>query len=279
MGVQSIGDEFCRCPIFNGIQSIIRYDMPMPNSFPVKPLVIIPTYNERENIARLIPEILNSDDRLHVLVVDDGSPDDTAGEVLRLKEKNWSRRLFLESRPEKLGLGKAYVDGFEWGLSREYDFLIQMDGDWSHHPRFLYMMIQCAAEADFVIGSRYVTGGGTLNWGTGRRILSKFGSFYSRTVLRVRIADFTGGFNGWNAAVLRKIGLESVKSSGYSFQIELKYRAHRLGFKCIEYPIVFDERSAGRSKMSASIALEAFWRVWQFRFSKAVPKSSFTRNP
>ncbi len=176
-------------------------------------------------------------------------------------------------------MGQAYVDGFGWGLSREYDFLIQMDGDWSHHPRYLDKMIQHAAEADFVIGSRYVTGGGTLNWGMGRRILSKFGSFYSRLVLKSPIADFTGGFNGWSAAVLRKIGLESVKSNGYSFQIELKYRAHRLGFKYVEYPIVFDERSAGRSKMSAFIALEAFWRVWQFRFSKAASKASFSQNP
>lgn len=246
----------------------------MPDNFPARPLIVIPTYNERENIVRLIPEILNSDGRVHVLVVDDGSPDGTAGEVLRLKERDWPQRLFLDSRPAKLGLGQAYVDGFGWGLSREYDFLIQMDGDWSHHPKYLGKMIQYAAEVDFVIGSRYVTGGGTLNWGRGRRILSKFGSFYSRLVLKAPIADFTGGFNGWSAAVLRKIGLETVKSNGYSFQIELKYRAHKLGFKYIEYPIVFDERSAGRSKMSTSIALEAFWRVWQFRFSKPAPKSS-----
>ena len=243
------------------------------NHFIAKPLIIIPTYNERDNVIRLIPEILKRDDRFHVLVVDDGSPDDTAGEVLRLKERNWSQRLWLKSRPEKLGLGSAYVAGFRWGLSRDYDFLIQMDGDWSHHPKYLDKMLQCANKTDFVIGSRYVSGGGTLHWGAGRRILSRFGSFYSRVVLRVHIADFTGGFNGWTAAVLREIGLETVRSNGYSFQIELKYKAHKLGFKHIEYPILFDERSAGHSKMSASIALEAFWRVWQFRFSRVAPKT------
>jgi dolichol-phosphate mannosyltransferase len=124
-----------------------------------------------------------------------------------------------------------------------------------------------AKEADFVIGSRYVPDGGTLNWGVGRRILSKFGSLYSRLILGVRIADFTGGFNGWSAEVLREIGLDSIKSNGYSFQIELKYRAHKLGFKYVEFPIVFDERRAGKSKMSGGIALEALWRVWTLRFS------------
>ncbi len=240
----------------------------MLNSFPARPLVIIPTYNERENIALLLPEILKTDDRVHILVVDDGSPDDTAGEVLRLKEKSRSQRLWLKPRSAKMGLGKAYIDGFKWGLSKDYDFLIQMDADWSHHPRYLDKMIQCAKEADFVIGSRYVSGGGTTNWGAGRRVLSQFGSLYSRLVLRVPIADFTGGFNGWAASVLREIGLESVRSNGYSFQIELKYRAHKLGFTHIEYPIVFDERSGGQSKMSTTIALEAFWRVWQFRLRK-----------
>ena len=240
----------------------------MPIRFPARPLVIIPTYNERDNVTHLIPEIFQGYDRVHVLVVDDGSPDGTAGEILNLKSENWPQRLWLLSRPAKLGLGKAYVDGFKWGLSRDYDFLIQMDGDWSHHPKYLGRMIQCAGRTDFVIGSRYVSGGGTLDWGVGRRLLSKFGSFYSRSVLGVRIADFTGGFNGWGTAVLREIELESVRSNGYSFQIELKYRAHKLGFKHIEYPIVFEDRSAGQSKMTASIALEAFWRVWQFRFSR-----------
>lgn len=255
---------------FAVIRSIFGYDRSMQNPFPARPLVIIPTYNERDNVFLLIPEILKRDDRLHVLVVDDGSRDNTAGQVLKLAERDWPRRLHLKLRPKKLGLGSAYVEGFEWGLRRNYDFMIQMDGDWSHHPKYLGGMLRCAGEADFIIGSRYVPEGGTLNWGTGRRILSKFGSFYSRLVLGVPLADFTGGFNGWSSAVLRAIGLDALRSNGYSFQIELKYRAHRLGFKHIEYPIIFEERSKGQSKMSAAIALEAFWRVWQFRFFKDV---------
>ena len=150
---------------------------------PARPLVVIPTYNERENISRLIPAVLSVNDGLHVLVVDDGSPDDTAGAVLELKEKEYAGRVFLNSRPGKQGLGKAYVDGFNWGLANGYDFLIEMDGDWSHHPDYLSKMLQLAEEADFVIGSRYISSGGTLNWGTGRRMLSKFGSLYSRLIL------------------------------------------------------------------------------------------------
>jgi dolichol-phosphate mannosyltransferase len=240
----------------------------MTDRNPSKPLVIIPTYNERGNIEQLIPSILSLDDRLHILVVDDASPDDTAGAVLSLQEGEPAGRLFLSSRPGKLGLGSAYVHGFNWGLSRAYDFLIQMDADWSHPPASLTAMLRLAKEADFVVGSRYIAGGGTLNWGTGRRILSKFGSFYSRAVLGASFSDFTGGFNGWSASVLHDIRLNTLKSNGYSFQIELKYRADRLGFKYVEFPIIFDERRGGESKMSTAIALEAFWRVWQLRLSR-----------
>ena len=229
-------------------------------------LVIIPTYNERGNIQRLIPEILNLDERIHVLVVDDGSPDDTAGAVSELMD-SFPGRVLLSRRPEKMGLGSAYVHGFLRGLDAGYGFFIQMDADWSHHPQYLPEMIKLASKADFVIGSRYVQGGGTLNWGLGRRLLSRFGSFYAGAVLGVKIADFTGGFNGWSAEVLRRMDVRSLRSNGYSFQIELKYRAHRLGFRRGEFPIVFDERRFGKSKMSAAIALEAFWRVWQLRLT------------
>lgn len=233
-----------------------------------RPLVIIPTYNERDNLGRLIPAILGTDGRLHVLVVDDGSPDDTAGAVLELKRNCYGARLFLESRPGKLGLGSAYIQGFKWGLAQGYDFLIQMDGDWSHRPQDLARMLQLAHDADFVIGSRYVPGGGTLNWGPGRRLLSKFGNLYARQILKPALADFTGGFNGWASEVLRTIDLDAVRSDGYSFQIELKYRAYQRGFRSIEFPILFDERRAGKSKMSVFIALEACWRVWEFRFRR-----------
>ncbi|NLV32525.1 MAG: polyprenol monophosphomannose synthase [Acidobacteria bacterium] len=237
----------------------------MPREHAEKPLVVIPTYNERENIRSLIPEILGADERIHVLVVDDGSPDGTAGAVRELAAGTGSGRLSLSLRPGKMGLGTAYVHGFRWGLERGHDFLIQMDADWSHHPRYLPTMLRMAGEADFVIGSRYVQGGGTLHWGTGRRLLSRFGSFYARSILGVGIADFTGGFNGWSAGVLRGVGLDALRSNGYSFQIELKYRAHRRGFRHREFPIVFDERRGGKSKMSASIGMEAFYCVWELR--------------
>ena len=237
----------------------------MTNPHLVKPLVIIPTYNERDNIEHLIPAIMSVDQRIHVLIVDDGSPDDTAGAVLKLQKDGYRPRLFLNSRPAKLGLGSAYVQGFNWGLANGYDFLIQMDADWSHPPKFLSPMLEAAEETDFVVGSRYIPGGGALNWGVGRRILSQFGSYYSRLILRAPFRDFTGGFNGWSADLLSRVGLDTIRSNGYSFQIELKFRANKLGFRHIEFPIVFDERRAGRSKMSAAIALEAFWRIWQMR--------------
>ena len=232
---------------------------------PTKALVVIPTYNERDNIEQLIPAILGIDHRLRILIVDDGSPDHTADAVLKLMESEGSQRLFLQSRPGKLGLGSAYVLGFKWGLSNGYDFMIQMDADWSHDPMDLHRMLQHAEKADFVIGSRYVPGGGTLNWGLGRKLLSKYASVYCRLILGVDIADFTGGFNGWSDRVLKAINLDGIRSDGYSFQIEMKYKAHRLGFGHVELPILFNERRAGKSKMSASIAFEACWRVWQLK--------------
>jgi dolichol-phosphate mannosyltransferase len=237
----------------------------MPN--PTRPLVVIPTYNERDNVIQLIPAILVTDSRLHVLVVDDGSPDNTAEAVLKLKENACGPRLFLQSRHGKMGLGRAYVHGLKWGLAEGYDFMIQMDGDWSHHPRYMEQMLRLAREADFVIGSRYVPGGGICHWGALRRLLSRFASHYARLVLGVDIADFTGGFNGWSGDVLRTISLDTLRSNGYSFQIELKFRAHQLGYKHIEFPIIFDDRRVGNSKMSTSIALEACWRVWELRLT------------
>jgi dolichol-phosphate mannosyltransferase len=231
----------------------------------LRPLVVIPTYNERDNLRRLIPAVLAANSRLHILIVDDSSPDDTAELVRELKQNFFGPRLFLETRQGKLGLGTAYVHGMTWGLRRGYDFLIQMDGDWSHAPEDVARMIDFGRRTDFVVGSRYVPDGGTVNWGAGRRLLSKFGSFYSSLILRADFADFTGGFNGWSAETLTGMGLDTVHSDGYSFQIELKYRAHQLGYRHIEFPIVFSERRAGKSKMSAAIALEASWRVWQLK--------------
>lgn len=231
----------------------------------LRPLVVIPTYNERDNLRHIIPAILAVDSSLCILVVDDLGTDDTAGAVLELKADRYDQRLFLESRPRKLGLGSAYVLGLKWGLARGHDFLIQMDADWSHHPKYLAMMLRQAREADFVIGSRYMPGGKTLNWGLKRRSISRFASFYSRLILGADFTDFTGGFNGWSSSILQEVDLDTMRSDGYSFQIELKYRAYRLGYKHTEIPITFEDRRAGDSKMSFEIALEAAWRVWEFK--------------
>jgi dolichol-phosphate mannosyltransferase len=239
----------------------------MPLSYPMRPLVIVPTYNERANLAQLIPAVCDIDRRLHILIVDDNSPDNTAGIVRSLIEGGRGSRLFLQSRPGKQGLGSAYVLGFKWGLAQRYDFMIQMDADFSHNPADLERMLRLARESNFVIASRYLPGGGTINWGFGRKMLSKSASVYSRCILREAFTDFTGGFNGWSGTVLQGIDLNTLRSDGYSFQIELKYRAARLGFPHVEFPIFFKERRAGKSKMSLSIALEACWRVWAFRMS------------
>ena len=236
----------------------------------MKPLVVIPTYNEIDNLEALIPQILAIDTRLHILVVDDGSPDGTA-KYVESQMPRWLDRLHLEKRSGKMGLGSAYVHGFKWGIANGYDFLIEMDADFSHNPKYLEQHLNLAPEFDFTIGSRYVRGGGTMNWGMGRLVISKFGSFYSRLILGIGIRDFTGGFNGWHTKVLEAVDLDSIKSDGYSFQIELKFRAARLGYQWAEFPIVFEERRAGASKMSSAIVREAMWRVWQMRMKKAAP--------
>jgi len=234
--------------------------------YPLRPLVIIPTFNERANITQLIPAVLDVDARLHVLIVDDSSPDHTAEAVIDLKEKAYPDRIHLHSRPGKLGLGSAYVHGFKWGLEHGYDFMIQMDADWSHNPADVKKMLEAAPDYDFIIASRYIKGGGTRNWGLGRKSLSKFASVYSRIILGSDFADFTGGFNGWSGELLRAIGVDSLRSDGYSFQVELKYLADKLGYTHLEVPITFTERRAGKSKMSIAIAVEACWRVWKFRW-------------
>lgn len=251
----------------------------------MKCLVIMPTYNEKENAPKLISGVLAVNPVLDVLVVDDNSPDGTAVTIgglmkdLRLPSQN----VFLETRPKKLGLGSAYSGGFKWGLDRGYEFLIQMDADWSHHPKYLTEMLSKSTLADFVIGSRYVRGGGTMGWGLFRRLLSRFGSFYARSILGTSIHDFTGGFNGWRAEVLREIGTDTLASDGYSFQIELKFLAAKLGFSHLEFPIIFEERRNGQSKMSPTIVHEAIWRVWWLRFHRfslgSVRKRETLRNP
>lgn len=233
----------------------------------MKTLVIIPTYNERENIGPIIDAILAQNLGVHILVADDNSPDKTA-EIVQGKIAQHPESVFILNRPGKQGLGKAYLAGFAWGLEQGYEALIEMDADFSHRPQDLGGLIGALEHFDFAVGSRYVTGGGTVNWGLGRKIISRGGSLYARTILGYPLNDWTGGFNAWRAPVLLGIGLDKVTSEGYGFQIELKYKALKKGFKGTECPILFEDRRVGQSKMSSKIVLEALYRVWQMRFEE-----------
>ncbi len=231
----------------------------------MKTLVIIPTYNEKDNIAAIIPEIAGLQLGVDILVVDDNSPDKTA-DVVRSLQKTFSN-VHLLVREKKNGLGRAYIAGFQWGLKEGYSILVEMDADFSHRPADLKTLIEGCMKNDFAVGSRYVKGGAVVNWGLGRRVISRGGGFYSRMILGYPLNDWTGGFNAWSRKTLEGIDLSSVESNGYSFQIELKYRALSRKFKGIEVPIIFEERREGQSKMSSKIVWEALFRVWKMRFS------------
>ena len=231
----------------------------------MKSLVIIPTYNEKENIEAITQAVLALSDEIEILVVDDNSPDGTGKIVQNLMKSN--ERLHLLARPGKQGLGKAYLAGFAWGLERDYEVLTEMDADFSHRPEDLVKVLEAVQKNDFAVGSRWVSGGGTVNWGLLRQFISRGGSFYARCILQHSIKDWTGGFNAWKRSVLEGIQLSDVQSEGYSFQIELKYRALKNGFKGAEVPILFEDRRLGQSKMSLKIVLEAFYRVWMIRFA------------
>lgn len=230
----------------------------------MKPLVVIPTYNEKDNIGQIVPEVLQQGRGIEVLVVDDNSPDGTADVVKSLMAKD--ARVHLLSRPGKQGLGRAYIAGFRWGLEKGFDAIVEMDADFSHRPVDLGLLVDRLRQTDFAVGSRYVKGGGTRNWGLLRKIISRGGGIYSRLILGFPLNDWTGGFNAWKRPVLEGIGLDGVVSNGYSFQIELKYKALRAGFKGVEVPILFEDRRVGQSKMSLKIVIEAFYRVWLIRF-------------
>lgn len=234
----------------------------------MRALIVVPTYNEAENINSLVEAIIASTpSSIDILIVDDGSPDGTGAlaDVLAVRHEP---RVHVLHREKKMGLGTAYVNGFRWGLGRaEYSAFIEMDADFSHNPSYLKTMLSTLETSDVAIGSRYVPGGGTVNWGIGRKILSRGGSFYSRMILGAPIRDFTGGFNGWRRAVLDAVDLGSLRSDGYSFQIELKYRAFLRGFRIKEFPIIFEDRKVGKSKMNRRIVFEALARVWGFRLN------------
>lgn len=231
----------------------------------MRALIIVPTYNEIENLQTLAQAVMGVvPSFVDLLIVDDNSPDGTGKLADSLSQKN--PRIQVLHRAKKMGLGTAYVNGFRWGIEKGYDALIEMDADFSHDPKYLSRMLELLQSHDVVIGSRYVSGGGTVNWGMGRKILSRGGSIYSRCILKAPIRDFTGGFNGWRKPVIEAVDLGSLRSDGYSFQIELKYRAFLRGFKITEFPIVFEDRKVGKSKMNRRIVLEALLRVWGFRF-------------
>lgn len=227
-------------------------------------LVILPTYNERENLEPLVRAVLAADDRLEVLVVDDSSPDGTGAVAESIARGE--PRLHVLHRPRKDGLGRAYLAGFRWALARPYELVLEMDADFSHDPRDLPRLLDAAAGADLVLGSRRVAGGGTRNWGLGRRAISAGGSFYARKVLGVDVRDLTGGFKCFRRRVLEALAFDDVRSRGYAFQIELTYRALRQGFRVVEVPIVFEDRRVGHSKMSRDVFIEAVGRVWQLRW-------------
>ena len=227
--------------------------------------VVLPTYNERENVPQIVPAILAASAALDVLVVDDNSPDGTGALADEIARRD--SRVHVLHRPRKEGLGRAYIAGFAEALRAGYGRIVEMDADFSHDPGRLPVLLR--TDADLVLGSRYVPGGGTVNWGSGRRLLSRGGSFYARTILGLPIRDLTGGFKCFRRKVLEGLDLASVRSSGYAFQIELTYRAIRRGFKVVEVPITFVDRRVGKSKMSRRIVAEALWMVWKIRFDRA----------
>lgn len=236
-------------------------------------IVIIPTYNERENIENIIRKVFSLDGGYDILIIDDGSPDGTAAIVKRLQHE-FPERLHMIERPGKLGLGTAYITGFKWSIDKGYDYTFEMDADFSHNPEDLPRLYQaCKDGADLAIGSRYCDGISVINWPIGRIIMSYYASVYVRTILGMKVYDCTAGFKCYSNKVLRAIDLDKVEMKGYGFQIEMKYTTYKLGFKITEVPIIFVNRKAGTSKMSGGIFGEAFWGVIKLRFRKLKPKA------
>jgi dolichol-phosphate mannosyltransferase len=232
---------------------------------PDRALVIVPTFNERDNIARIIPAILAQDACFEILVVDDGSPDGTGAIVDQIVERN--ERVHVIHRSGKLGLGTAYIAGFRWALERKYDLVFEMDADFSHNPERLPEFLAAIKEADVVLGSRYQNGHvNVVNWPMSRLFLSYAANLYARGITGLPVFDATGGFKCFRRNVLEAIDLNSVRSNGYAFQIEMNFRAWKRGFRLLEIPIIFVDRTEGVSKMSKRIVREAIWMVWRLRW-------------
>ena len=236
-------------------------------------VVIIPTYNEKENIEKIIRKVLSLPEGYHILIIDDGSPDGTANIVKGLQNE-YDGKLHIVERKGKFGLGTAYIAGFKWALEHNYDYVFEMDADFSHNPDDLHKLYKACSEdgAGLAIGSRYCNGISVVNWPIGRVIMSYYASTYVRTVLGMKIFDCTAGFKCYTRKVLETIDLDNIKMNGYGFQIELKYTTYKLGFKIIEVPIIFINRTEGTSKMSSGIFGEAFWGVIKMRFRKIRPR-------
>ncbi|MBB6052066.1 polyprenol monophosphomannose synthase [Armatimonas rosea] len=232
---------------------------------PESTLIVIPTYNEKENLPTLVTQLREQVPTAHLLIVDDGSPDGTGSMADSYAATD--SQVHVLHRTTKDGLGRAYVAGFTWGLEKGYTRLVQMDADLSHNPCDVPRLL--AADADLVIGSRYVAGGGTANWGLGRRLLSRGGCLYARTILGLPLQDLTGGFKCWRRAALEAVNLPEIRSNGYSFQIEMTWRALQAGFRATEVPILFTDRVDGVSKMSKRIVFEAVGMVWRLRLGSA----------
>lgn len=241
--------------------------MSSPSHFNDRLMVVIPTFNEASNLEAITAALWGlAYPNLSILIVDDGSPDGTGEIADRLQQENPGKFNVIH-RKGKRGLGSAYITGFRHALRLEPDVVIQMDADFSHSPTYIPNLLEALKDADLVIGSRYVPGGSLdQNWGAGRRFLSWFGNFYSRLILGLKIRDVTGGFRVWRKTTLENIPLESIRSEGYVFQVEMVYVATRLGFALAERPIYFEDRRIGQSKMSLRIQIEAALRVWQVRF-------------
>lgn len=235
-------------------------------------VVIIPTYNEKENISKIINTIFNLEEKFHILIVDDGSPDNTA-EIVKGLQMAYPEELHLIEREGKLGLGTAYITGFKWAIERKYDYIFEMDADFSHNPEDLPKLYhEAESGADLVIGSRYCNGISVINWPIGRVIMSYCASVFVRKVLGINVYDTTSGFKCYKRKLLETIDLDKIRMKGYGFQIEMKYNAYKLGFKIKEVPIIFIDRKEGTSKMSSSIFGEAFWGVLWMRLRKITPK-------
>jgi dolichol-phosphate mannosyltransferase len=238
----------------------------------MKKLIIIATYNEIDNIGVLLDEIFTIIDDTDVLVIDDSSPDKTYELVENLIATKYQNKLFLIKRSGKLGLGTAYVAGFNYGLDKNYDVILHMDADFSHHPKYLPQFFEGIKTNDVVIGSRYVKGGGVVNWGIIRKIISRGGSLYSRIILGIKVKDLTGGYKCFKKHVLQSIDVNNLKSNGYSFQVETTYKSILKKFTVKEIPIIFEDRRVGQSKMSSKIFVEALFMIIKLKWLHLINK-------